>query len=622
MSHDLKPFLQQFICDPDPPKRGRGRPRNNPECVTTNKERAKKSKQAAQKIRHEQIAVLDTETEPFDNIKKTSVFPFTACLYSDQFETIIIWEENRKLFIEKLIAAIEELPGRFTIYAHNGGRFDFMFLVHKLRGEISFKGRGIMSASLGRHTLRDSFHLIPEKLAAYQKDVFDYSKLTKQKRGKHRAEIIRYMTNDCVYLFDLVKKFVGDFGLKLSIGQAAMAELKKHYTVERFSDGWDAYVRQFYYGGRVECIRGAGKFVGDYKLVDVNSHYPNVMANYSHPIGGMQDYRMRSGPPSNDTVFIDLLCENRGALIGRTEAGETTGRIQEGRFFTTIWEYEVALKYGLISNVRINYVLDCAKRTNFADFILPMYQKRQALKDFMRTLKASGQEMSQAFIEAKKDDMFYKFLLNNSYGKFATNPRRFKEHYITDPGERPPEKWFKTIRESERAMVQPEYEAPEYWIWSKPNPMFTFYNVGTAASITGAARAELLEALQLVTDPIYCDTDSIICRDTGKLRLHKSDLGAWDLEDEFSRVVIAGKKLYSVWHKSPKQRSAEDLARGLSPEYTVKSKGTQGVLWDEMEMMLDGQSFEKTAFGPTLTRYGKQDYMTRSIRMTTPFLEN
>ena len=621
MSSDLGPYLQQFICEAEPVKKI-GRPRTDPDRVATNVERARKAKSAKKNERHSRIAILDMETDPFDSKTKKKIFPFLAVLYSDDFEPVIIWDEHFPAFTAKLVKAIEALPGEYTIYAHNGGRFDFMFLIHKMRGEISFKGRGIMDARIGRHHLRDSFHLIPERLAAYQKDVFDYKKLYKNKRRNHRDEIIQYCINDCKYLLDLVKKFVADFGLKMSIGQAAMCEIKKHYEVEKFTDGWDNFVRQYFFGGRVECIRGRGNFEGPFKLVDVNAMYPDVMANKRHPIGGFGDYKLRAGIPSNDTVFIDLTCRNNGALVGRTECGETSARIAHGRFHTTIWEYEVALKHNLISDVHIHYSLDCAKRSDFSMFVIPLYEKRLVLKEFMQQLKSEGKQLTQAFVEAKKDDMFYKFLLNNGYGKFAQNPRRFKEHYITDSNELPPDVWFasmKHMRPEERAAhCLPEFESDLYWIWSKPAPSFTFNNVGTAASITGAARAKLLDALQMVRDPIYCDTDSIICRDTGRLELDKSKLGAWDLEDEFKRVVITGKKLYAVEHMKPKARSAEDLERGLSPDYTVKSKGTSGLNWRDMLTMLAGETIEKTNWAPTLTRRGDQDYMTRRIQATAP----
>jgi hypothetical protein len=608
-----------FICDPEPEHKI-GRPRKHKDRITTSLERSQEHKAKAKKKRHENIAILDTETDPFDNSpsgRKRKVLPFLAVLYSDNFETIVIWENDFKRWVEKVVAAILSLPDEYTIYAHNGGRFDFMFLISEMRGSVSFKGRGIMDARIGPHHLRDSFHLIPEKLAAYQKDAFDYTKLKRCNREKYKQEAIAYCISDCRYLLDLVKKFIADFGLKLSIGQAAMATIKKFYTVERFSDGWDNYIRDFFFGGRVECLKGRGHFVGAYKLYDVNSMYPAVMRNYQHPIGAMGDYKLRRGVPSNDTVFVDLSCDNRGALIARSENGETTANITRGRFKTTIWEYQAALELNLISNVVVHFSLDCAKRTDFKLFVDPLYQNRIALKEFMRELKASGQELSARFVEAKKDDMFYKFLLNNGYGKFATNPRKFKEHYITDPDERPPESWFKTIPQHERIKFeQPEFEHSQYWIWSKPTPQFTFYNVGVAASITGAARSVLLQAIANATDPIYCDTDSIICRDLRNVPLHKSELGAWDLEDTFKSVAIAGKKLYSVEHAKPKQRSAEQLERGISPLYTVKSKGTGDVSWQEMLRLIDGETISKTQFGPTLTRYSEQDYLTRRISAT------
>lgn len=613
----------QYICDPEPVRKI-GRPRNNPDHVTTSAERAKSHKAIAKKKRHENIAILDTETDPFDNSpsgRKRKVLPFLAVLYSDNFEPVVIWENDFKVWVRKVVAAIMALPEEYTIYAHNGGRFDFMFLISEMRGSISFKGRGIMDARIGPHHLRDSFHLIPEKLAAYQKDAFDYSKLLKCNREKYRQEAITYCINDCKYLLDLVKKFVGDFGLKLSIGQAAMATIKKFYTVEKFSDGWDEYVRNYFYGGRVECLKGRGHFVGDYQLYDVNSMYPAVMRNYSHPIGAMGDYKLRRGIPSNDTVFVDLSCDNRGALIARNEIGETTANITRGRFHTTIWEYQTALELNLISNVVVHFCLDCSKRSDFKLFVDPLYENRLALKEFMSDLKVSGQELSARFVEAKKDDMFYKFLLNNGYGKFATNPRKFKEHYITDPDEHPPESWFKTIAKEERARYsQPEFEHSLYWIWSKPAPQFTFYNVGVAASITGAARSVLLNAIHNAVDPIYCDTDSLICRELRNVELHKSKLGAWDLEDSFKSVAIAGKKLYSVEHAKPKVRSAEQLQKGISPLYTIKSKGTGDISWQEMLRLIDGETISKTQFGPTLTRYGEQDYLTRRISATAKVL--
>lgn len=617
-------FRDLISYDLAPAPKKRGRPKSDD--ALSNGERQTKHKNKRREERQRDIAVLDMETDPFDDIVKGIIKPFVAYLYSDQFEPVLIWEESEDEFIAKVCNAIEGLPRQFTIYAHNGGRFDFLFLVRRLRGKVSFKGRGIMSARIGEHELRDSFHIIPEKLAAFQKQSFDYTKMRKDKRNNYRNEIIAYLKSDCVYLFDIVKTFIGQFGLKLSIGQAAMYELKRHYDVKKISDGWDNYLRTFFYGGRVECLKGRGLFKGDYKLYDVNSLYPFVMAGYQHPIGDMFDCKIRRGDPGPDTVFIDLEATNRGALIGRNSDKETVANISRGRFHTSIWEFDVASRYGLIDVHRINFCIDCLRRTDFSKFVNPLYANRLTSKAELDRLKQAGREASAAYVDMKKDDIFYKLLLNNAYGKFAQNPRKFKEHYITDPDETPPPEWMKSLDylpEDERGIwLLPEYEGTDYWIWAKPNPMFSFNNVGTAASITGAARAVLLDGLMKADNPIYCDTDSIICRGLSDVPISKTELGAWDMEDEFTQVVIDGKKLYSTWHAKPRARTPQQLADGLFPEYTIKSKGSSRLTWREMLDMLAGKEVIKVNRAPTLTRYGTQTYVTRTMRATAPLREH
>lgn len=632
---NLERFLSEFVDAPTDKPRGRpvdcggAKPGPKPRVsmgaaatpVLTPAERQKRRRRKVSEERTRRIAVLDMETDPFDAVSQARIEPFLAVLYSNDFDPIVIWENDNEKFCERVAEAIIGLPEQYTIYAHNGGRFDYLFLLHKMRGSVCFKGRGIMSARIGRHELRDSFHIIPERLANWQKDVFDYSKLKRSSRDVWKKEIITYCINDCRYLLDIILKFIEGFGLKLTIGQAAMSKLKEVYDVGKFDEGNDDYIRQWFYGGRVECLRGRGDFVGEYKLYDVNSLYPYVMSAYNHPIGNFGAYKIRYGAPSDHTVFIDLECRNNGALVGRNEAGETTARVAFGRFRTTIHEYEVACKHKLISDIKINFVIDCYQRSNFSNFVLPLYENRLTTKSELDRMKHEGKENTPAFMDMKKDDIFYKLLLNNAYGKFAINPRNFKENYLTDPDEQPPDEWFRSINmireEHERTKyLLPVFESDRYWIWQKPNPGFRFNNVGVAASITGAARAVLLDGLQHAIEPIYCDTDSIICRDLPGLPISKTQLGAWDLEDEFTRVIVNGKKLYSVEHKIAKKRSAEQLNAGLDPGYTVKSKGASGITWDEMEALLGGAEIVKANKVPTIDRYGDQYYIERKIRAT------
>lgn len=569
----------------------------------------------ARRLQH--IAILDMETDPFDDKTKAAILPFVAELYSDQFGAIVIWDDDFNSFVEKLAAAIEALPDEYTIYAHNGGKFDYMFLVSKIRGVVKFKGRAIMCCKIGRHELRDSLHILPEKLAAWKKDHFDYSKMKRGNRAKYRDEILAYLHSDCVYLFDIVKSFIKEFGLKISIGQAAFTELKKSYKVQHVSEQSDEFLRRYFFGGRVECIAGRGIFDSlsqrdGYKLYDVNSMYPYVMANCKHPISN--EYNWRRGNPSGDSVFVDVECRNDGAFVSRTGELEAGTEKDRGRFYTTIHEFNVAVKYNLISDVEIIGVVDCREQSTFEKFIVPMYDRRRAGKVEMEKLRVAGLEASTDFEELKKQDLFLKYLLNNAYGKFAQNPRKFKEYYYTDAGKMPEAEWMEFLQGADDDTIHrysmPVERTDEFEVWAKPSPGRRFNNVGTAASITGAARAVLLEAMQHALDPIYCDTDSLIARRLDNVTIDVSALGAWKIEQEFDRVIVCGKKEYAC--------EVRGYPDGHDKRIKIRCKGASGLVWRDFEAMLDGQIIEALNKAPTITRTGNQYYMKRRIRATAP----
>lgn len=544
------------------------------------------------------IAILDFETDPFNNKAKDNVFPFVAELYAPEFEPIIIWDEDHESFVNRVVKAIEDLPGSYTIYAHNGGKFDFMFLIHKLRGSVSFKGRGIMAAQIGNHHLRDSYHIIPEKLASLQKQEFVYEKkLVKGKRAKYRKEILEYLHSDCENLYFYVKRFIERYGFKISVGAASLAKLREHYEIERISETTDDYLRRYFFGGRVECLVGMSHFKRKQKLYDINSAYPDAMSRLKHPIGS--EYIIRSGAPNAYTAFLTLECRNRGALMARAESGEVTTSIPEGVFHTTIHEYKMALELGLISDVKIIECVDNMRWTDFSKFIDPIYEGRAQNKNLLDSFTKG----TVAWNECNTEVVFDKLIMNNAYGKTAQDPRRFKEHWITDPGKMPE----RDKKDTSPYDWQLEFSGNDHWIWTRPSAMQRFLNVGTGASITGAVRAKLMHAIANAINPVYCDTDSIICDDLPNIELDHLKLGAWDLEKQISELYICGKKLYGY------------RAEGQEKPY-VKSKGASGMTWEDMEAIFAGGKIVSVNFGPTLTRNGSQTYIQREIRATAKTL--
>ena len=161
----------------------------------------------------------------------------------------------------------------------------------------------------------------------------------------------------------------------------------------------------------------------------------------------------------------------------------------------------------------------------------------------------------------------------------------------------------------------------EYWdektkSYERPKgDKLRFYNIATAASITGAARSVLMRAIADAVDPIYCDTDSIICRRLGPNQtLSDTELGAWKVESTFDELLICGRKTYGA--------KVSGLPDSHPRRIVIKSKGVSGVTWRDLETMLNDELISKTMQGPTITarpgKRGQQYYVTRSIRATAP----
>lgn len=596
-----------------------------------------RDRRASQRRRN--IGIIDFETDRFDNVNLTPVFPFLAVVYSDRFAPIIIWDNDHEALLRKLVAALDALDEPYTFYAHNGGRFDYMFLMRFLLGRVKFKGRALMSAKLGKHEIRDSLHIIPESLRnANRKTDIDYAKFDRSLRDAHRQEITDYCLEDCIATFEIVRSFINKFGLPISIGQAATTELKRHYTIRKLNAVSDSYIRQFFYGGRVECFVPPGKYAGPLKLYDVNSMYPDRMTNCSHPIGASFEVNNKI---TRHTAFIHLTCQNNGIFVSRATDGSLTTGLQAGEFRTTIHEYKTAIELDLISDIKIIKTVDFAEWSRFGDFIKPLYERRAEIKDI---LEADDNHPNKRVLE--QDAKFHKYFLLNAWGKQAQNPRKFKEYYLTSPGDRPPENWLYYGLEEEIRRTRPHTswgsssdmaiememedarretarlrrlvpveETDQYWIWAIPAAEWRFNNVATGASITGSARAKLAFAKHHAVYPLYCDTDSLICSSLGSaVDIHPSQLGAWKCETEISEAIIGGKKLYA--YRTPKYDGKTlDKDKKLVGE-KVRAKGLNGVTWTDLEAIVSGRTVAKTMFAPTISRTGKQHYMVRELRAT------
>lgn len=469
--------------------------------------------------RERKIYTADIETDPFLHGR----IPKAFCTgFYDGVTFRETWGDD---CIEKMLGQFYNAPPGI-IYFHNGGKFDFYFFLSKFIGNplMIVNGRIIkakIKCATGYHELRDSLAILPFALKNYKKDEIDYQKFESNVREDHKKEILDYLKDDCIYLYELCNSFVEMFGPMLTIGGTAMKELKKFHTFECLGPIIDNDIRSIYfYGGRVQCFK-TGVLQGKWKVYDVNSMYPFVMRDFFHPIGlpDGDSTKIRS-----TTCFLTVEGKNYGAFPQRTKEGLRFD-IERGIFNVSIHEWNAACRHGLFEPQRILRCVNFRNRDKFETFVTTFYDLRKQAKN-------NGDDTHS---------LFYKYILNSAYGKFAQNPEGYCDYEITSGRESMQAPWkphiiFDAIGESESGFI----------IWKKPSAIFTRYNVATAASITGAARSVLLDALAISKNPIYCDTDSIVCESL-EVPSDSKTLGAWKLEAEASTACIAGKKLYALF---------------------------------------------------------------------------
>lgn len=472
------------------------------------------------------VAVMDSETDPFQH--GVVIQPFVIGFF-DGYAFKYFWGDDCR---EQFVAYIADLDRPYVIFVHNGGKFDMMFFLSFLDDKLHIQNGRIVQCWIDKHEFRDSYSILPVKLANFkgkhQKQEWtnaDYlEKMARERRDKYRHEIIQYLKDDCLTLYDGVQEFRAEFGDKLTIGSTSMKQLKTFHSFESGGQKYDEQFRPFYFGGRNQCFR-SGVIKGDFKIFDVNSMYPFVMKNFKHPISTGYDINIKI---TDRTTFALIEAKNYGCLPVRTKHG-LDFTIEKGTFHASIHEIEAGLETGTLEILRVKHAIEHQKTATFAEFVDHFYAKRM-------TAKKNGREMLVTF---------YKLILNSAYGKFAQNPENYRDYAITqnkiidgvcDPWCPPDCPYHWRISSTNG----------EYFIWEKPTNMKVFFNVATAASITAASRAVLLRGLANADEPLYCDTDSIICRNLN-VNISPVELGAWKPEGHGDRVAIAGKKLYAVF---------------------------------------------------------------------------
>lgn len=516
------------------------------------------------------IAVIDCETDPFKPGRVPQ--PFIWGYYCEKYGDLLFnttAELADFLRDENVIA-----------YAHNGGKFDFHYLVNYLEPlePVLMINSRLVKAKIGKCELRDSYAILPVPLSAYKKDDIDYNIMEPHLRDipKNRETIIKYLKGDCRYLYDLVNTFIAEYGRQTTIASAAIKILQKMENIKVANSGGEFFddFSRFYFGGRVEAIQ-PGIHNGDIKFLDINSAYPFAML-HKHPIGTNYLMTTEIKPKIKPHGFYRILAKSYGAFCYRDKKGlcfDRTGELKE--YFVTGHELLAAQETGAAKIIKhiAQYVF--LETMSFKNYVDHFWSLRQTTK------------------KGSPENIFAKLFLNSAYGKFCANPRKYETYVFADAelGEFMQGRGFTISGDfDKRLLMSKDLEEDE----------MRFFNVATGASITGFVRAMLLRAINSVDNPIYCDTDSLIYTGNCSLNLSK-ELGEWKLEGEFVEACIAGKKLYGL---KAADKSTKTASKGGNLNYK------------SIKLLLKGDTVTEIPIAPVFSWHKKPYFQKRSFRKT------
>lgn len=447
--------------------------------------------------------------------------------------------------------ASKEAP---LIYAHNGGKFDYHYLREGFNSDeplMIIAGR-FAKVKIGECELRDSLNIFTQtKLEQFGGKIkIDYSRLELDVRHLHMEEIRKYLRQDCVMLYENLARYFKEYGRGFTQAGSSMRYWAKKYQQRPPKQSPAAFrdMKPFFYGGRVECFQSGHKRES-FSVVDINSAYPRAMLE-KHPFSVNPIISDKLPSTGIEQCLIRFDGCSSGALPYREAHKELSfpndDEVRE--YFVSGWEFLAGLELDTLKVVNIKQVYSFAQHVDFQGYVQEFYAKRMDAKKR----------------QDKPQDIFAKIFMNSLFGKFASDPERYKE-------------WVIASEESRERWINEGFTQGDPWnsrfLMTRPlaEKKHRYYNIATAASITGFVRAYLLRSIRQCEGVIYSDTDCIAARDVSRLKLGDG-LGEWKLEMVGDEWAVAGKKTYA-FHKIPDYQKKEES----DPEKREWKKAHKGV---------------------------------------------
>lgn len=537
--------------------------------------------------------VCDIENNP-----DGSVISIDSAWRGDDKNIVHVLHRTWEAWIAWLLPLAESDKRFRTVYAHNGGGWDWLSLAHYLlTRKDKPKGQVISAACAASKMITmtckfakklsihfaDSLQLLRSSLDALGKKfvgrgkVYTGGKLPHEMPWDDMIDYQRWDTELLLLVMESALDIVRDKVAKIdsfgyTIGSTAMKVFKTIGNFDPITVPWNPVEKEFfrrgYTGGRVEVFQ-RGYFPA-MNVYDINSLYPHAMLTTEVPTSDRVSEVSEIQPSDVGIYEVEFSQYNRDIVAVLTQGG---GGVYEGT--GVYFSPELHLLREVDPNAKISVVkgykfVDTGKV--FCEYVNRLYALRLSDPDGPLSLLC-------------------KFLLNSLYGKFGQKAERdtivqFDNledmiHLIPEDGE------------SDLIPLSLEYGIYKLTVESDCK----FEHVGIAGMITSAARVSLYRGIQAAGKRlIYCDTDSVHC--TGKLPdgiVNKKTLGLF--KHEFTgEGVYCGKKLYGLRDKG---KGVEKIrAKGVS----VGGNNGCRLTFDSLCGVARGETFTAEFSQPTTAR--------------------
>jgi len=505
------------------------------------------------------IAVFDIETFKFIN-------PYSLAMYDGKDYRLYTGSDCVKKFLDEVL---NYKYRAVNFYAHNGGKFDFNFLVEYLR----FRDYDFKMVFQGSRCLRLRVYHTKEGKSKDRKNrnatsfsdsysllKFSLDKLTKNFDVKHKK--INFMEKpekqrDYEYLYELYKKkdkrfyeYVKNdvFGLYevligfnkmitenngkmgLTIASTSLKTFRNYYKYDRHIEmankETNKEMKNAYYGGRTEIFK---MFVKEKKLYcyDINSLYPFVMFNNEYPVC----------PPR--------LCRNSNKNMIMEYHGITEAEIRAPKNL-----YIPLLPYHYTINGNNKLVFPLGKFTGYWDnhLLRKAYDLGYEIKPIKTYVFGKTEMIFKEYVKrfyklkqtSLKDTPNYiiaKLLLNSLYGKFGQ--RQESEIFIK----------YSDLKFNDFKEIS-VYDPDSHIFKVKTESQGKFFIPQISIHVTAMSLLQLYSHIENILKKgflIYCDTDSLFTN--VKLPISEK-IGGLKLEYEFNKGYFLLPKTYCVIKKN------------------------------------------------------------------------